>query len=113
MVAQIKVMLDQIAQLTRAMANKENVPNGSGGSGSGGGGGGGGSGGGRRGHGERYVAVQYNKPQSMGCYCSSHRFHPAGVNHTSTTCQWKGPNHNIEAMWTNRKGGSVHWPPPI
>ncbi len=37
MVAQIKAMTDQIAQLTKAMANNENAPNGSssgGGSGS-------------------------------------------------------------------------------
>ena len=44
MTAQIKTMSDQIAQLTKAMANKENTPNGGGG-GSGGGGGGGGGGG--------------------------------------------------------------------
>ena len=40
MAAQIKAMLDQIVQLTKAMANKENTPNGGGGGGSGGGGGG-------------------------------------------------------------------------
>ncbi len=33
MAAQIKAMSDQIAQLTKAMANKENTPNGGGGSG--------------------------------------------------------------------------------
>jgi hypothetical protein len=49
----------------------------------------------------------------MGCYCSLHGFHPASENHTSATCQWKQPNHNVTAMWNNRKGGSVHWPPPI
>ena len=42
MAAQIKVMLDQITQLTRAMANKKNMPN-IGGSGGGNGGSGGGS----------------------------------------------------------------------
>ena len=36
MSAQIKVIADQIAQLTKAMANNENMPNGGGG-GSGGG----------------------------------------------------------------------------
>ncbi len=41
-------MADQIAQLTKAMANKENRPNGSGGGDSGGGGGGGGGSGGLR-----------------------------------------------------------------
>ncbi len=44
MAAQIKAMSDQIAQLTKAMANKENTPNGGGG-GSGGGAGGGAGGG--------------------------------------------------------------------
>ncbi len=54
MAAQIKAMLDQIVQLTKAMANKENTPNG----GSGGGSGGGGGGGLRdKGRGDRCVAV--------------------------------------------------------
>jgi uncharacterized membrane protein len=56
MAAQIKAMLDQIVQLTKAMANKENTPNGGGG----GGGGSGGGGGGRlrdKGRGDRCVAV--------------------------------------------------------
>jgi hypothetical protein len=50
MVTQIKTLADQIAALTKAMANKENIPNGSGkgsSGGRGGGGGGGGSGGGK------------------------------------------------------------------
>jgi hypothetical protein len=107
MAAQIKVMLDQIAQLTKTMANKEN----SNGRRSGGGGGGGG-GLGERGQVQR-VVVQYTKPRSMGCYCSLHGFHPVGENHTSATCSRKQPNNNVTAMWNNRKGGSVHWPPPI
>jgi hypothetical protein len=80
MAAQIKVMSDQIAQLTKTMANSTN--------GRGGGGGGGGSGGGlrERGQAQRDV-VQYTKLRSMGCYCSSHGFHPAGENHT------RGGNH--------------------
>jgi len=49
----------------------------------------------------------------MGCYCFSHGFHPAGENHTSANCQWKQPNHDATATWNDRKGGSVHWPPPI
>jgi hypothetical protein len=66
MSAQIKVMTDQIAQLTKAMPNKENMPNDGGGSGSSGGGGGGGSGG-PRDRGRGCAQVQYTKPQSMGC----------------------------------------------
>jgi hypothetical protein len=93
MAAQIKAVSDQIAQLTKAMANKENAPNGSssrGGSGS--------SGGRGRDKGQaRYVAVQYTKPRSMGSYCSMHGFHPAGKNHTSATCTWKLPDHNMAA----------------
>ena len=65
MSAQIKVMTDQIAQLTKAMANKENMPNDGGGSGSSGGGGGGS--GGPRDRGRGCAQVQYTKPQSMGC----------------------------------------------
>ncbi len=64
MAAQIKVMLDQIVQLTKTMANKENSTNGRGGGGSGGGGGGG-SGLHERGQAQRDV-VQYTKPRSMG-----------------------------------------------
>ncbi len=109
MAAQIKAMSDQIAQLTKAMANKENAPNGSS---RGGGSGSRGSRGRTKGQ-ARYLAVHYTKPRSMGSYHSSHDFHPAGKNHTSTTCTWKLPNHDTTATWNDRKGGSVHWPPPI
>jgi hypothetical protein len=109
MAAQIKAMSDQIAQLTKAMALKENAPNGSSS-----GGGSGSSGGRGKDKGQaRYVAVQYTKPCSMGSYCSLHGFHPAGKNHMSTTCTWKLPNHDTMATWNDRKGGSIHWPPPI
>ena len=104
MAAQIKTMSDQIAQLTKAMANKENTPN-SGGSG--------GSGGGLRDRGQGRVAIQYEKPRSMGCYCFSHGFHPAGKNHTSANCQWKQPNHDAAVTWNARKVESMHWPSPI
>jgi len=121
MAAQIKTMSDQIAQLTKAMANKENTPNGSGGGGGGGSGGGGGGlrdrgrgrGGGLRDRGRGRVVIQYKKPRRMGRYCFSHSFHPAGENHTSAKCRWKQPNHDAMATWNDRKGVSVHWPPPI
>jgi hypothetical protein len=100
MAAQIKVMSDQNAQLTKMMANKENPTYGRGG--------GGGSGSLReRGQVQRDV-VQYTNPCSMGCDCSLHGFHPAGENHTSATCSWKQPNHDVTATWNNKKGGSVH-----
>ncbi len=86
MAAQIKAMSDQIEQLTKAMANKENAPNGSGSSGGRG-----------RDKGARYVTVQYIKPRSMDSYRSLHGFHPAGKNHTSATCTWKLPNHDTTA----------------
>jgi hypothetical protein len=57
--------------------------------------------------------VQYNKPHTMGSYCLSHGFNPAGVNHTSTTCSRRLVNHNTTATWNNRKGGSIYWPKPI
>jgi hypothetical protein len=104
MAAQIKVMLDQIVQLTKTMANKENSTNGRRG-----GGGGGGGGGSLRERGQAWKdVVQYTKPRSMGCYCSLHGFHPAGKNHTGATCLWKQPNHDVTATWNDRKGGSVH-----
>jgi hypothetical protein len=122
MFAQIKVMTDQIAQRTKAMANKENRPNSGGnggsssknsGSGSGSGSGGGGGGGGLQDRERGRAQVQYTKPRNMGCYCSSHGFHPAGKNRTSATCNRKHANHDAMAMWNDRKGGSVYWPPPI
>jgi hypothetical protein len=102
MALQLKTMSEQIAQLTKKLDNKENN-----------GGGGGGGSGGLRDRSRGRVAIQYKKPRSMGCYCFSHGFHPAGENHTSANCQWKQPNHDATAMWNDRKGGSVHWPPPI
>jgi hypothetical protein len=87
-------------QLTKKLDNKEN--NGSGG-------GGGQSGGsGLRDRSRGRATMSY-----WGCYFFSHRFHPAGENHTSAKCQWKQPNHDATATWNDRKGGSMHWPPPI
>jgi hypothetical protein len=109
MATQIKAMSDQIAQLTKAMANKENAPNSSSSRGSSGSS----SGRGRDKGQARYVAVQYTKPRSMGSCCSLHSFHPAGENYTSATCMRKLPKHKTTTTWNDRKGGSVHWPPPI
>jgi hypothetical protein len=110
MTAQIKAMLDQIAQLTRAIAIKENAPNSSGGSNSSGSGCGRGS---RNKGRARREDVQYNKPCTMGSYHLSHGVHPAGVNHKSATCSRRLINHNTMATWNDRKGGSVYWPKPI
>jgi hypothetical protein len=105
-------MSDQIAQLTRAIANKENVPNSGGGGNCGNGGGGSGSGSRNKGRARR-EDVQYNKPRTMGSYCLSHGFHPAGVNHMSATSLRRLINHNATATWNNRKSNSVYWPKPI
>jgi hypothetical protein len=55
---------------------------------------------------------QIKKIHNMGAYCSSHGFHPAGANHDSVTCrnEWRKPEHNIAATWTNCLGGSMYWP---
>ncbi len=104
MTAQIKAVLDQIAQLTRAIANKENAPNGGGGGNSGSGGGGSGS----RNKGQaRREENQCNKPRNMGSYCSSHGFHPTSVNHTSATCLRRLSTHNATVTWNDRKGSSI------
>jgi hypothetical protein len=104
MTAQIKAMLDQIPQLTKAIANKENAPN----SGSIGDSGGGGGSSGRNKEQARHEDVQYDKPRTMGSYCLSHGFHPAGVNHTCATCSRRLVNHDAPATWNNRKGSSIY-----
>jgi hypothetical protein len=110
MTAQIKAMFDQVSQFTRAIANKKNSPNsGSGGDSSGSGG----SSGGRNKGQARREEVQYNKLRTMGSYCLSHGFHPAGVNHTSATCSRRLSTHDAMTTWNGRKGGSVYWPWPI
>ncbi len=49
---------------------------------------------------------------NMGAYCSLHGFHPVGADHDSATCrnEWRKPEHNIAATWTNRLGGDMFWP---
>jgi hypothetical protein len=70
MTTQTKAMSNQIAQITRAIANKENSPNG----------GSGGNSSSRNKGQARCEDVQYDKPCTMGSYCLSQGFHPAGVN---------------------------------
>jgi hypothetical protein len=88
MASQIKSLAKAVALLTKSLANKENKPN-------------------NRPTGSDCQARQYTKPQSMGCYCWLHGFHPAGVNHTSTTCNLKKEGHDTTATWTNRVGGCL------
>ena len=109
MSVQTKAMSDQITQLTKVMANNENTS-----SGGGSGGGNNGGHGGRQDKGQaKCKIIQYTKTHSMGCYCWSYGFQPVGKTHTSATCQWQQPNHDVMARWNDRKGGSIHWPPPI
>ncbi len=55
---------------------------------------------------------QMIKLQNMGAYCSSHGFHPVGLNHNSATCTYKKPEHKIEATWCNRLGATCFGPTP-
>jgi hypothetical protein len=68
MASHIKSLTKAVALLTKSLANKENKPS-------------------NRPTGSNRQARQYTKPQSMGCYCWLHGFHPAGMNHTSATCK--------------------------
>ena len=94
MALQIKMLTNAVALLTKNGNKEENNPNKpTGGSGC--------------------EKEQYTKPRTMGGYCWSHGFHPAGENHTSATCTWKKDSHDIAATLANRNGRCVHWPIPI
>jgi hypothetical protein len=54
---------------------------------------------------------QMKKLRNMGPYCSLHGFHPVGIKHDSTNCNWRKPKHKTEATWSNRLGGDMYWPP--
>ncbi len=93
MASQIKSLTKAPALLTKSLANKENKPS-------------------NRPTRSNCQARQYTKPQSMGCYCWSHGFHPTGMNHTSATCKWKKEGHDATDTWTNRLGRCLLWLPP-
>ena len=94
MAAQIKALTDAVAKL--AAANENKVPNAVGTEG-------------KKGYHENR-RPQQTTLRNMGAYCSSHGFHPVGVNHNSATCKRKRPEHKSEATWGNRLGGSTSWP---
>ena len=94
MAIQIKMLTDAVALPAKNGNNKENNPNKPTGGGVG-------------------EKKQYTKPRTMGRYCWSHGFHPAGENHMSATCTWKKDGHDIAATQATRNGGCVHWPIPI
>jgi hypothetical protein len=94
MAAQIKALTDAVAKLAAASENK--VPNAVGTEG-------------KKGYHENRH-TQHTAIRNMGAYCSSHGFHPVGVNHNSATCNRKRPEHKSEATWGNRLGGCTSWP---
>ena len=50
----------------------------------------------------------------MGRYCSTHGFHPIGINHNSVTCQFKKKDlHNNTATRNNCLNGNTYWPKTI
>jgi hypothetical protein len=99
MESKIKKLTATIAAMAAKMTNNENQDPNSGASG---------------GSSSNHVSrqPQMKKIHNMGAYCSLHGFHPVGANHDSVTCrnEWRKPEHNITATWTNRLGGDMFWP---
>jgi len=91
MEVEIKKLTATIASMTTKRNNGENInPNG--------------------GDNEQTRCPQMKKLRNMGAYCSSHGFHPMGIEHNSATCIYKKPEHKSEATWGNRLGGDMYWP---
>jgi hypothetical protein len=101
MEGEIKKITATIAAMATKMANNENQDPNSGA-----------SAGGSSNHVSRQP--QMKKIRNMGAYCSLHGFYPVGANHDSVTCrnEWRKPEHNIAATWTNRLGGDMFGHPP-
>jgi hypothetical protein len=101
--AQIKLLTDTVALLSKFLANKENngsrdnvdEGNGSGGNR--------GDGGGLKGK------PRQNPTRNMGNYCWSCRHHPVGVKHDSHTCISNKEGHKDDATATNCMGGNNFW----
>jgi hypothetical protein len=111
MTAQIKMLADTMAVLTKWIENKETNGSGSGNSGGGGSGGGGSGGGGSGGGGGSDPGNRtFRFPRNMGKYCWSHGHHPVRAKHDSHTCTHKKPDHNNNATATNCMGGGNYWP---
>ncbi len=102
--AQINLLTDMVALLSKSLANKENNDSNSGSGGISGSGSGGSSGGGLGGvHNFRYT-------RNMGNYCWSCSHHPVGVKHNSITCTHKKDEHKDGTTATNCIGGDNIWP---
>jgi hypothetical protein len=102
--AQIKLLTDTVALLSKSLANKEN--NGSGGNV---GRGNGSRGNGRDGGGLGGIPRQ-NPTRNMGNYCWSCGHHPVGMKHDSHTCNFKKEGHKDDATTTNCMGSNNFWP---
>jgi hypothetical protein len=95
--AQIKLLTNTVALLSKSLANKEDN---SGRVNCGGrnGGNDGGLGGGRK-----FCTIR-----NMGSYCWSHGYHPVGTKHDSNTCTNKKDGHKDSATATNCMGGTIY-----
>ena len=91
MTAQIKMLVDAMAVLTKSIENKETNCNGGSGGGNGGSGRGG-SGSGHGGSGSNPGNHTFWFPWNIGKYCWSHGHHPVRAKHDSRTCTHK-KNH--------------------
>ena len=94
--AQIKLLTDTVALLSKLLANN----------------GGGGGGGGRRhrGSGGNGGGREFNYMRNMGSYCWSHGHHPVSAKHDSSTCTQKKGGHKGAATASNHMGGDNFWP---
>jgi hypothetical protein len=100
--AQIKLLTNTVALLSKSLANKDNGSRGNvgGGNGSGGNGGDGSGLGGK---------PKWNPTRNMGNYCWSCGHHSVGVRHDSHTCNFKKEGHKDDAIATNHMGSNNFW----
>jgi hypothetical protein len=104
MLAQIKALTKTVAKLTANKGNENVNPNTNNGN----------KGNSKRQHPQgQPQPQQLTKLRNMDGYFHSHRFHPVGANHDSKHCNWKTSKHNIDATWSNQRGGCTHWPAAI
>jgi hypothetical protein len=96
--ADVKILTEALAQLTKMVTNKENKvidkEN--------------------KASNTNTQALWANKQHTgvcnMGAYCHSYGYHPAGKDHNSSTCKYKKDGHNEAATWNNILGENEHWP---
>ncbi len=101
MAMQLKLLINTVATLTKALANKES------------------NGGGNVGSSSSSISSTdgsrekkpWKKSQCMGGNCWSHGYHPCDDNHTTTKCTFKKDGHNSNATFDNTMGGNDYWPP--